>query len=756
MCPRCGAGGDGRAGGGGLGRMLAPRTIAVVGSARECGRVVAQNRALGFIGELWPVHPTRAAVAGERAYRRVADLPGVPDAAFVAVPAPACPAVVAELAALGCGGAVVYSSGFAETDRAGAERQRELVAAAGSMPLLGPNCYGLVNYAERALVWPDQHGGVALAEGERGVAVVSQSSSIAISVTMADAGLPLAAVVTVGNAARLGVAAVAAALLESPQMSPRVSAVGMIVESLADLRDWERLAARARARRIGLVALVLGRSAQARAAVVTHTASLAGDAAVAAEFLRRNGVGRVASVDELLGALSLLHCGGPLADARLTSLSSSGGEAALVADAAVGTGVRFAELTPAQRGELRAALGERVALANPLDYHTYVWGDPDAMASAFTAMVRGPADLHLLFADLPRSDRCADDDWTLAVEAFARACASVGARGALVAAMAGNLTGERAAAWVRRGLAVLAPPAVAMAAVEAAAAIGRAWSRPAPTPVAGPEGRTPAPQDRRFGAEGGQIWPGTHPIGDHGPGVDVQGEAGRAPTTERGGGAEVRREAGAAWPGRGTTVLNEATGKRLLRIHAVPVPEGAVCASAGAAVVAAADLGGPVAVKALGAAHKTERQAVRLGLVEPQDVRTAAAVLLARYPAVLVERQVAGGVAELLVGVHSDPVFGPVLTLGAGGVLTELLRDVAHLLLPVAPAAIRRALLGLRCAPLLTGYRGAPAADLDGAVGVIGLVAELVLGRPEVVSLEINPLIVTVDGAWACDALVVT
>ena len=246
---------------------------------------------------------------------------------------------------------------------------------------------------------------------------------------------------------------------------------------------------RARRPRVGLVALVLGRSVQARAAVVTHTASLAGDATTAAEFLRRNGIGQVESVDALLGALCLLHCGGPLPDARLTSLSSSGGEAALIADAAVGASVRFTELTAAQRADLRAALGERVPLANPLDYHTYVWGDQDAMAAAFTAMVRGPADLHLLFADLPRADRCADDDWALAVEAFARACAAVGARGALVAAMAANLTGERAAAWVRRGLAVLAPPAVAMAAVEAAAtSAGRGpvrWRRPSPDRTGG-------------------------------------------------------------------------------------------------------------------------------------------------------------------------------------------------------------------------------------------------------------------------------
>ena len=673
-----------------LGRLLRPSAIAVVGSSRASARVVEQNRALGCRGPVWPVHPGRAEVAGERAYPSVADLPGVPDVAFVAVPAPTCAPVVDALAAAGCGGAVVYSSGFAETGACGAVRQRELLAAAGSMPLLGPNCYGFVNYADRALVWPDQHGGVALAAGERGVAVVSQSSSIAISVTMTDIGVPLHTVVTVGNGAQLGVAQVAAELLRSE----RVSAVGLVVESLADLRAWEGLAAQARKRRVGVVALALGRSAEARRTVLTHTASLAGDAAAGAEFLRRNGIGQVGSVDALLATLCLLHCGGPLPDARLASLSSSGGEAALVADAAVGRAVRYPELTTTQRAELRSVLGERVTLQNPLDYHTYVWGEPAAMEAVFTAMVRGPADLNLLFADLPRADRCADDDWMTAIDAFARACAAAGARGALVAAMAANLTGERAAAWVRRGLAVLAPPTVAMEAVEAAACVGRAWAGPPAVPVAGPDGR-----------------------------------------------------------GSGAMELNEATGKRLLRRHGVPVPDGAVCASPGAAVAAAADLAGPVAVKGLGPAHKSEQHAV---LLDPPDVRAAATELLARFPAVLVERLVSGGIAELLVGVQTDPLFGPMLSLGIGGVLTELVRDVTHLLLPADASEIRGALLYLRCAPLLTGYRGAPAADLDGLVAVVERVAGVVLGTPDLVALEINPLIVTADGAWACDALVVT
>ena len=193
--------------------------------------------------------------------------------------------------------------------------------------------------------------------------------------------------------------------------------------------------------------------------------------------------------------------------------------------------------------------------------------------------------------------------------------------------------------------------------------------------------------------------------------------------------------------------------KRLLRDHGVPVPDGVVCVSPDAAVGAAAGLAGPVALKGVGVAHKTEQHAV---LLDPADVGAAAAELLARFPAVLVERLVADGVAELLVGVHTDAVFGRVLTLGTGGVLTELVRDVAQVLLPADARDIRRALLGLRCAPLLTGCRGAPAADVDELVAVVERVVELVLGTPEVVTLEINPLIVTATGAWACDALLVT
>jgi ATP-grasp domain-containing protein len=232
--------------------------------------------------------------------------------------------------------------------------------------------------------------------------------------------------------------------------------------------------------------------------------------------------------------------------------------------------------------------------------------------------------------------------------------------------------------------------------VQAAAAIGRAWATPPVEPVARPA----APYDI--------------------------------------GGGRAR-------------LLDEAEGKALLRRHGIPVPDGEVCASSAAAVRAAARIGAPVAVKALGVAHKTDQRAVRLGVRGARQVRAAAVELLARFPAVLVERVVTGGVAELLVGVEPDPVFGPALTVGAGGVLTELMRDVAHLVLPADAAEIRSALLGLRCAPLLTGHRGAPGTDLDALVALVACVAEAAV---DTVSVEINPLIVTPSGGWACDALV--
>ena len=193
-----------------LARLLRPQTIAVIGGT-PAARVVEQCDRMGFDGPVWPVHPSRDEVAGRAVFRSVADLPGAPDAAFVGVNRYATVDAVADLAARGAGGAVCYASGFLEAND-GARLQSELVEAASGMPIIGPNCYGVINFLDGAPLWPDQHGGRRLGSSARGVAIVTQSSNIAISITMQRRGLPIAYVVTAGNQAQLGVAELAAAL----------------------------------------------------------------------------------------------------------------------------------------------------------------------------------------------------------------------------------------------------------------------------------------------------------------------------------------------------------------------------------------------------------------------------------------------------------------------------------------------------------------------------------------------------------------
>ena len=212
-----------------LDRLLRPKTIAVFGGL-QAAEVIKQSQKMGFSGEIWPVHPKHDEICGLKVYRSVADLPGSPDAAFVGVNRFLTLDIVRDLREAGAGVAVCYASGFLEAgadDADGARLQEELVEAAGDMPIIGPNCYGLINYCDGALLWPDQHGGRRLGPDERGVAIITQSSNIAINMTMQTRGLPIAHVMTAGNQAQTGLPDMAIALLEDE----RVTALGLHIEA---------------------------------------------------------------------------------------------------------------------------------------------------------------------------------------------------------------------------------------------------------------------------------------------------------------------------------------------------------------------------------------------------------------------------------------------------------------------------------------------------------------------------------------------
>lgn len=654
--------------------------------AEQCDR-------MGYDGTVWPVHPSRNEVAGRPAFRSVAELPEAPDAAFVGVNRRATVEAVAELAARGAGGAVCYASGFLEAAD-GARLQMELVQAAAAMPVIGPNCYGFINFLDAAPLWPDQHGGRRLGSSSRGIAVVTQSSNIAISITMQRRGLPIAYVVTAGNQAQLGVAELASALLDDD----RVTAIGLHVEGFESVPAYEVLTRRARQRRVPVVVMKVGRSTRGSTAALTHTASIAGSDAGADAFLHRLGFARANGIPELLETLKLLHVHGPLEGSRLGAMCCSGGEASVVADAAEEAGVVLPELASHRAEAVAQTVHPLVTVANPFDYHTFSWGDPVALRRTFAAFGRGPYDATLLMLDFPRPDRCNDADWEVTLQAFESAMQETGNKGIIAATLAENLPEARAEALVERGLAPLGGIREAFAAVTAAAAIGAAWREE-----------------------------------EHPPLLPVAGPSGEAET------------------------LDEAASKRLLAEYGVAVPEGSVAHDDETAANVAMSLGGSVVVKALGVAHKTERGALRTDLSEPDELRAAARDLIAIGNGVLVERFETDTIVELIVGVGRDPQLGLMLTIGSGGVLVELLEDSVTLLLPVEDAGVREALAKLRCAPLLQGHRGDVAADVDATVeAILGIARFAEDHRDRLLELDVNPLAVARAGcgARALDALI--
>ncbi|MCF8485636.1 MAG: acetate--CoA ligase family protein [Rhodobacteraceae bacterium] len=656
-----------------LHRLLRPQSIAVLGSG-WAENVIEQCRKMGFDGPIWPVHPKRETVGGLAAFGTLADLPSPPDATFIGVNRFATVDVVRRLSAMGAGGAICFASGWEEAGEAGL--QVDLVEAAQDMPILGPNCYGVINYLDGALLWPDQHGGRRV---ERGVALLSQSSNIVINLTMQARGLPVAYVACLGNAAQVGLAELAGALLADE----RVTAIGMYVEGIDDAPAFAALAQAARAAGKGIVCVKSGKTELSRVAAASHTASLAGGGAASSAFLRQAGVAEVATLDALIETLKIFHVHGPQIGGRLCSLSCSGGEAGLVADLAAPYGIAFPPVPEGTKTRLAQILGPIVTIANPLDYHTFIWGDGPRTTDVFTTMLQA-YDAGLYIIDPPRPDRCDPSSFQPALDAIEAAQVATGKPAFPVASLPENLDEALAVAMMERGLCPLMGLSAALPALVAAQT---AAARPGWLPHV-------------------------------------------------------------AQPPRAMGMLDEVVSKALLSGAGITVPKGVHSPSLAGLVPLTDLLTGKIALKGLGFAHKSDVGAVRLGLMslEGQAEMPGAQGYLA-------EEMVTDVLAEILVGVRRDPVYGSTVTLGFGGVEAELLADTVTLVAPVTRPEVWAALRQLRLWPLLDGYRGRPVADVAAAVDVV-LAVQAMLEDPRFEEVEINPLMLRAKGAIAADAVI--
>ncbi|MEM7072940.1 MAG: acetate--CoA ligase family protein, partial [Pseudomonadota bacterium] len=535
-----------------LKRLLRPRSIASFGGSWS-KQVIRQCLAGGFSGEIWPVHPTQTHIEGLRCYRSIEELPGVPDAAFIGVNRHQTLELVHQLSRIGTGGAVCFASGFEEAGEAG--MQQKLVDQAGPMVILGPNCYGFINYLDQVMIWPDQQAGRPVASG---VAIISQSSNIAVNWSMGAGGLPVGYIICVGNQAMVTITGIAEALLDDP----RITAIGFYIEGFTDARAFADMADHARYRGKGLVAIKAGKSPGSQSAVGSHSASIAGEASVSSAFLAQCGVGEVETPEALIEALKILHCGGLPAGNQLVSLSCSGGEASLMADQAVRHDLQHPAFPSAIADKLAEQLGPLVHIANPLDYHTFIWGDREKLEALFTLIGGCDFDLMVLVIDIPPSPPCDPASWELALEAYCCAAGRTGQRCAVLATMGELMPASWATRLIDHKIAALAGLDPAM---QAIAALARIAAKP---PKAGwrPLAVRPISGKRRM--------------------------------------------------------VDEYDTKCWLQTHGISVPDSIRVDTQSTAVEAAHRLGGSLVLKRIGLAHKSEHDAVRLNLA-PDEIAEA-------------------------------------------------------------------------------------------------------------------------------------
>jgi len=682
-------------------RVFRPRAVALLGATGRADAFMARPlrwlTERGYAGRVYPINPKYTELSGVPCYPSLDAAPEPIDLVLALVPAAQTVDAVYAAAAVGAAAVVVFASGFAEIGPAGAALQQRLAEAARQtgVRVLGPNCQGIF-YAPSRLFATFSGAAERPLTGSCGIAYVGQSGAVGGSVLdlAAERGLDLTAWVSTGNQADVDLTEIARYLIRDPEVSVLTS----YAESIADGAGYQRLAAEAATSGTALVVLRSGRSAAGRRAAISHTGAMLGDDTAFILVSRRYGVVLVEDVEDLLAAATALRGQPRPAGNRIAAVSTSGGAGILAADQCESHGLTLPELAPDTQRRLAQLVPDFGALANPVDVTAQLFNREErAFGEVCSIVTEDPSvDALLVLLTMITGDAAADlaEDLVEAVSAPTRRQVPCS-----VVWLAGQDQTQKARAILAAaGIPVFSSISVAARVAGALAAAQGEPSHPAPE-------------------RDGWALPPAPP----------------APPED---------------------------GWALLDTLAVPHPETRLASTPEEASAAAAQLGGRVVLKAVapGLEHKSDAGGVRLG-VSSDRAGVVFAELAASVPqltGVLVQRMASPGL-ELLVGASGGrDGWPPLLTVGLGGTAAEVHRDVASALAPVSPEQARALLRELRCWPLLAGYRGASALDIDAAAGAIARVSQAIAHWPDLAELEINPLIVGPAGAGvvAVDVLV--
>jgi len=682
-------------------RLLEPRHIAFIGGS-DAAVAIGEARRIGFSGDIWPVNPKRESIGGLPCFKNLEALPCAPDATFLAIPVAQAIETVRKLNTMGAGGIVCYTAGFKEAGAEGNAAEAELIDAAGDTALIGPNCYGVINYLSRTALWPFAHGPGASGHG---CAIITQSGMLSSDITMSQRSVPITHMISIGNQAVLSIEDMVEFLSEDD----RVRAIGVHIEGLRDVSAFADAALKATRMGKPVIALKTGSSKIGQALTSSHTGSLSGEDNLYDALFERVGIMRVHSPVQLLETLKFACIAGRPAGNRVAGFTCSGGGATMLADHGEKINLNFAGFSPTTSKQLRRLLPPIATVSNPLDYTTPIWGQPEYTKPVFANAMGDGFDMAILVQDYPAPGLDESRPVYLADGiAFAEAALEAGIPAAICSTIPENMDRDTREQLARMGV---APMQGIHEALDSMAAVSN-WAK-----------------------------------------TQAKMEAELPPALHN------------ASPPANPAPIDEASAKKMLQNAGVNVPAGIICSKEEASCTAE-KLGFPLVLKIVheDLLHKTEAGAVKLGLESEVQVTEAVDAMVAdvrrQQPGAmsdlfLLERMQPAPLAELIVSIRRDAQFGLAMTLGSGGILVELVADSKTLLLPATLSDIRSALEGLRVSKLLAGYRGKSPADLEKiAQEILNIARFAEQHKDRVVEVELNPVFVHEDGLCAVDALI--
>lgn len=681
-------------------RLLKPRHIAFIGGA-DAETALTSCQRIGYSGQIWVVNPKRSSMCGLDCYTSVDQLPEVPDAVFLAVPAKPAIEVVRWLAEHDAGGVVCYTAGFSADGSEGGASDQPLVDVAGDLAIIGPNCYGLINFIDQAALWPFGHGGF---NPGYGAAVITQSGMLSSDITMNQRSVPLAYMISAGNQSILRLEDYIDVFCELDE----VRAIGLHIEGLKSIEAFSRVARKALQHNKPIVVLKTGTSKIGSALTITHTGSLSGSNELYQSLFDRLGIISVSNPAQLLETLKLICVSGIPKGNRLMGFTCSGGGATMLADYAETIGLEFPQPSPDTETTLIKHLPVIASVTNPLDYTTPIWGIPDKVLPVFESALSDGYDATLIVQDYPLPE-CDESRGIYLSDAksFQQAAAKAGIPAAVCSTLPESIDQKTREYLIDNQVTPSQGIHETLNAFHSTAWYGK---------------------QRAFVLD---------QVSDSFLITECSGQ--------------IRQ-------------IDEYAAKHELQSAGIKKPSNQLIAIEDIETEAI-KVGFPVVLKLNSnqIAHKTEIGAVAIGLKDRVALVAAAKQMQFNVTKakpdlaishLLVEEMLPTPLVELMVNIRQDPDFGLVMTIASGGILIELLSDAVTLILPARTSEILNAIDQLKVAKILNGYRASQPVNKQQLVSTINQIVEYAIANKDrMAEIEINPLFIYADTTYAVDVL---